>query len=282
MRRGVRTRRRLRTIGVLSLDASPHGRATAYCAVERAARGSDYCASVVSVPVVNRGSLMTAVEQLRRAPVEGILLVAAHSSHIEIVAEIAAELSLVAVAAEPHDGLPVASVDHYSGAVAATRHLLELGHRTVFHIAGPADRPDARLRIAGWRDTLLAAGAEIETPSAGDWGAEQGYECGRRLGSRNDVTAIFAANDQMALGAMRAMSEAGRRVPQDVGIVGFDDIPGAEFFHPPLTTVRHDCAELGRRSVQLLRSEIEGGGQIGTHAMLPAELVPRASAAAVG
>jgi DNA-binding LacI/PurR family transcriptional regulator len=101
--------------------------------------------------------------------------------------------------------------------------------------------------LAGWRDTLLAAGAEVPAAMIGDGSPADGYELGRRLGSRRDVTAVFVGSDQMALGVLHALSEARRRVPEEVSVVGFGDMPEAEFFHPPLTTVRQDLAELGRR-----------------------------------
>ena len=133
--------------------------------------------------------------------------------------------------------------------------------------------------FAGWRDTLIAAGAEIPLPMAGDWSPECGYELGRRLGSRLDVTAIFVANDPMALGVLRALHESGRRVPEDVSVVGFDGSPHGEFFSPPLTTVRQNYAELGLRSLDLLLAEIEAGRNTRTQETIPAELIVRGSTA---
>ena len=124
----------------------------------------------------------------------------------------------------------------------------------MFHIAGPTDRTDPGPRLAGWRDTLADAAAVLPLPLVGDWTAESGYELGRRLAARGDVTAIFAANDQMALGVLRALFDTGRRVPRDVSVVGFDATPQAEFFSPPLTTVSQNFTELGRRSLELLLS----------------------------
>jgi len=113
-----------------------------------------------------------------------------------------------------------------------------------------------RACTARWR--LEKAGIEPPSPLAGDWSARAGYDLGRRLSTNPAVTAIFVANDQMALGVLRAMHEHGRRVPQDVSVVGFDDIPEAPFFLPPLTTVRQDFDEVGSRSVRLLLRMIDG------------------------
>ena len=268
-----------RTIGVLSLDPTPYGKESALLAIHCAARESDHFVSTVSAPVADRASLRTAVARLRRLGVDGILVVASRRGMIDMLAETACDIPLVGVASEPNAVVSAVAIDHYAGAAAATRHLLELGHRTVFHIAGPAEGQDPSRRLAGWRDTLVAAGAEIPPPMVGDWSPDVGYEFGRRLGARMDVTAIFVANDQMALGVLCALHEAGRRVPHDVSVVGFDGSPQGEFFNPPLTTVRQNYAELGRRSLELLLTEIEVGRNAKVQETIPAELIVRASTA---
>ncbi len=198
---------------------------------------------------------------------------------IEMLAELSSDIPLVAVASGAQQVVSAVAIDHYAGAAAATRHLLELGHRTVFHIAGSGDGQAPGQRLAGWRDTFVMAGVEIPLPMVGDWSPDAGYELGRRLATRMDVTAIFVANDQMALGVLRALHEAGRRVPCDVSVVGFDGSPEGEFFNPPLTTVRQDYTELGRRSLDVLLTEIEVGRHTKVQETIPAELVVRASTA---
>ena len=264
---------------MLSLDPTAYGRASALLAIHRATRGSDHLVSTISVPGRDRGSLRTAVARLRRLEVDGILVVAPPQGAIDVLAKLSGDVPLVAMASGPQEVVSAVAIDHYSGAGAATSHLLGLGHRTVFHIAGPADGQDSGQRLAGWRDTLVAAGAEIPLPMFGDWSPDSGYELGCRLAARPDVTAIFVANDQMALGVLRALHEAGRRVPQDVSVVGVDDSPHGEFFNPPLTTVRQNHAELGRRSLELLLTEIEVGRHARVHDTIPAELIVRASTA---
>jgi DNA-binding LacI/PurR family transcriptional regulator len=197
------------------------------------------------------------------------------------VAHLPGDVPVVAVEAGADDGLPVVAVDQFAGAAAATRHLLELGHRTVWHIAGPGDWYESRQRIAGWLHAMEEARAEPRNPLVGDWSARAGYELGRRLMNEPRVTAVFVANDQMALGLLRVLHEAGRRVPGDVSVVGFDDIPEAAFFTPPLTTVRQDFMEMGRRSLHLLLREIGGGTRSTTRETVPSELVVRASTAPV-
>ena len=171
-------------------------------------------------------------------------------------------------------------VDQFAGAAHATRHLLDLGHETVWHVAGPDDWLESGKRMEGWRQTLEDAGARVPEPLVGDWSASAGYQLGRRLSKETGVTAIFVANDQMALGVLRAMSEAGREVPSEVSIVGFDDIPEAPYFTPPLTTVRQDFNEVGTRSVQLLLVTMETGERLPPGLVVQPELIVRASTAA--
>jgi DNA-binding LacI/PurR family transcriptional regulator len=173
-------------------------------------------------------------------------------------------------------------IDNATGARLATQHLLDLGHRTVHHAAGPADWPEAHERIEGWRRTLYEAGAVVPPVRPGWWDAGSGYEQGRTLAADPEVSAIFCANDRIALGVLRALHEAGRRVPEDVSVVGFDDMPDSSFFLPSLTTVRQDFAELGRRSLALLLEHISGppAAQPPEHILVAPELVIRASSGA--
>jgi DNA-binding LacI/PurR family transcriptional regulator len=192
----------------------------------------------------------------------------------------------VAVEAGPERGIPVVGVDQRGGAELATRHLLDLGHRTVHHIAGPLGSIESQLRAEGWRAALAAAGAPRPEPLIGDWTARAGYHLGRRLARDRSLTAVFASNDQMALGVLRATHEAGRRIPEDISVVGFDDIPEASYLTPPLTTVRQDFGEVGSRSLRVLLRAIDS---VAAHEERPAEgslvapeLVVRASSGPPG
>ena len=180
--------------------------------------------------------------------------------------------------AGPDETVPVVAVDQFAGAAAATRHLLDLGHRNVWHLAGPLDFQEAELRIAGWKATLKAAGIQPPAFIRGDWSARSGYEIGQRLIQRRDITAIFASNDQMALGLLRSLHEAGRNIPGDVSIVGFDDIPEAAYFTPPLTTIRQDFPEAGRRCLEMLVALIESREDT-ANVMVAPDLVVRGSTA---
>jgi DNA-binding LacI/PurR family transcriptional regulator len=273
---------RSKTIGVVSFDTTLYGPASTLFGIERAAHEEGYFTSIISLKSLDRPSVLTAVERLRGQAVDGILVIAPQITAAHAVAHLPVDVALVAVEAGPDNEVPVVAVDQFAGAVAATQHLLELGHRTVWHIAGPGDWQESRQRIAGWRQTLEEARAEAPSPLVGDWSARAGYELGQRLMTEPDVTAVFVANDQMALGLLRVLHETGRNVPRDVSIVGFDDVPEAAYFTPPLTTVRQDFMAMGRRSLHLLLSEIDNGTRSTTRETVPPELIVRASTAPAG
>ncbi|KZB86120.1 hypothetical protein AVL48_28465 [Amycolatopsis regifaucium] len=171
--------------------------------------------------------------------------------------------------------------DQASGAIAATRHLLDLGHETVWHVAGPPESYAAERRRKSWQQTLEEDGREVPPPLIGDWSSRAGYEYGVQLAGDPEVTAVFAANDQMALGLLRALHEKGRSVPRDVSVVGFDDMDEAAHLWPPLTTVRQSFDEVGKRAVAALLAEITDAGTAGAISV-PTEPVVRSSTAAPG
>jgi DNA-binding LacI/PurR family transcriptional regulator len=271
---------RSRTLGVVSFDTTLFGPASTLFGIERAAHDADYFVSIVSLRSLDRASVMSAVERLRAQGVDGILVIAPQESATQAILHLPQDVPVVAAEAGPDESVPLVAVDQVEGARLATRHLLELGHRTVWHISGPSDWLEAQDRVDGWRSTLEAAGASAPPVLVGDWSARSGHELGRELG--DDVTAVFVANDQMALGVLRSLHEAGRRIPADISVVGFDDIPEAEYFTPPLTTVRQNFNEMGRRSLLLLLEQIESGTRAPARETVPPELIVRASTAGVG
>jgi DNA-binding LacI/PurR family transcriptional regulator len=150
-----------------------------------------------------------------------------------------------------------ADVGAESPARAATERLLDLGHLTGHHLAGPQRWFAARDRLAGWRAALAAGGSEQPPVLTGDWSAASGYAAGRELARTGGATAIFAASDDMATGLIRALAEAGLRVPEDVSVVGFDDIPVSAYVTPPLTSVRQPLDAVAREGLRLLVQAIE-------------------------
>jgi DNA-binding LacI/PurR family transcriptional regulator len=214
------------------------------------------------------------------------VVIAPLASAVEALRDLPKDTPVVAVEGDPAAHEAVVRVDQVTGSEIATRHLLSLGHATVWHVAGPPDWLDAQGRITGWRSALEQAGAEVPPLLNGDWSARSGYQAGQVLARMPEVTAVFAGNDQMALGILRALGERGRQIPGDVSIVGFDDIPEAAFFAPPLTTVRQDFDEVGRLSLHMLIEQITAGsagagaGDVGVqHALVETELIVRQSTA---
>jgi DNA-binding LacI/PurR family transcriptional regulator len=264
-------------LGVVSFDTTLYGPASMLFGIERAAHEAGYFIIVASMKALDRPSLADAVERLRLQGVDGILVIAPVEVAAEALRYAPEDIPLVAVAGGPAGAIPVVDVDQFSGAAQATGHLLDLGHSTVSHIAGPPGFLEAARRLEGWRQTLQTAGIEPPAPLTGDWSSRSGYELGSRLAADGGVTAVFVANDQMALGVLRAMHEQGRRIPADVSVIGFDDIPEAAYLLPPLTTIRQDFNELGNRALRLMLQTIEAGdGQLRGSSVEP-ELIVRAS-----
>ena len=267
---------RSKTLGVVSFDTTLYGPASTLLGIEQAAHDAGYAVSISSLRSLNRSTVLAAIQQLRDQGVDGVAVIAPLQAGVDALRHVGPDFAVVAVEAGPDASIPVATVDQVAGAAAATRHLLSLGHETVWHVAGPSDWQEAEERIEGWRSVLEAAGATIPALLRGDWTARSGYELGKSLMRIPDLTAVLVANDQMALGLLRSLHESGRDVPRDLSVVGFDDIPEAAYFTPPLTTVRQDFAELGRRCLHILLARIEGNAR-STRVVVAPELVVRGS-----
>jgi DNA-binding LacI/PurR family transcriptional regulator len=274
---------RFRTLGVISFDLAAHGNARTLHAISGAAQAAGYSVTVAALTDPTEGAVHSAFDKLAHQAVDGVVLIEARILDRPEL-RLPSGLAVVLADGDPGPGARVPTVDNNqaAGARAATEHLLALGHLTVHHLAGPRDAHAARRRAAAWHTTLKAAGAPVPPVRYGDWSAASGYAAGRELARDPDVTAVFAANDHMALGVIRAMHEAGRGVPDSVSVVGFDDVPEAGYYLPPLTTVRQDFEEVGRQCVALLLDRIERGapGASPTASAVPPALVVRESAAA--
>ncbi|WP_440899842.1 LacI family DNA-binding transcriptional regulator [Actinosynnema sp.] len=249
---------RSQVIGVVAQNSTLYGPAWLLAAVEQAAAEAGFAVSVGLVKSLDRASISEAIERHRDQRVAGIVVIAPTDSASAALADVPDGVPLVAVDGDPERASALVTVDQEAGALAAVRHLLDHGHQTVWHVSGPPDWYDSEGRVRGWRRALEEAGAEVPPVVAADWSAASGYRAGLMLARMPEVTAIFAANDHLALGILRAMSERGRRVPDDVSLVGFDDVPEAAFFIPPLTTVRPDFDAVARETLGLLLAQVAG------------------------
>lgn len=271
---------RFNSIGVITFTLATLGNMRTLDAIASAAAAADYSVSLIPLPDPTLGAVSGAYTRLSEQAVDGVVII--FEAHLLGQAEITLPpgLPVVVVDSNASSGYSVVDTDQTQGAHLATQHLLDLGHKQVWHISGPATSFSATHRADSWSATLAASGITPPPVHAGDWSAESGYRIGLELGRRDDVTAIFAANDQMALGALRALHELGRSVPGDVSVVGFDDMEEASSFWPPLTTVRQDFSSVGRLCFESLMQQIETPGVAAGFAAVPTELIVRASTGA--
>ncbi|WP_088288166.1 LacI family DNA-binding transcriptional regulator [Kineosporia sp. A_224] len=247
---------RTQTLGVVTFDTAQYGPASTLLGIERAARERGYGVAIAAIARPDHDALRDAVLSLHDHQVDGLVVIAPFVATAGALRDLEGTTPVV-VAEAGHPGeAPIVGIDQGHGARLATRHLLGLGHRTVHHVAGPDDWIESRLRVAGWRDELASAALAAPPPIETDWSAAAGYAAGVRLVEQGDVTAVFAANDQIALGLLHAFHARGLRVPDEVSIVGFDDTPESAYYTPALTTVRQDFGRLGEVAVALLDQRV--------------------------
>ncbi|MGY1550586.1 LacI family DNA-binding transcriptional regulator [Microbacterium sp. A588] len=242
--------RRSHTLGVLASDALQYGPSRSIAAIEASARDAGYWVSAAFADSGDAVAVVAAVDHLVAQGVEGIVVVAPHARTLRTLDELSIGIPVLTLhsAGRGSAGL---SVDQAAGARLAVAALADAGHTRIAHLAGPADWLEAESRANGFAAELAARGLPAGPVIAGDWTARSGYEAAAVV-READVTAVFTANDQMALGLITGLREAGVAVPGDISIVGFDDVPDAAFYWPQLTTVRQDFEELARRVVAAL------------------------------
>jgi DNA-binding LacI/PurR family transcriptional regulator len=266
-------------IGVVSQSSTLYGPAAAAAALAEAALQHGFTVSLESVRTLDRKPIADAIGRHLDQRVAGLVVIAPVESANDALDDIADDIPLVSIDGDPDRPTGLVTVDQEAGAYAATAHLLGAGHPTVWHVSGPSDWFDARGRITGWRRALEEAGAVVPPVMPADWSAASGYRTGQILAHMNDVTAVFAANDHLALGILRALHEGGRPVPNDVSVVGFDDVAEAAYYIPPLTTVRPDFQAVAAATIDLLLAQIRAGQRIRDRRILAPELITRASVA---
>jgi len=272
---------RSRTIGVLSAQTGGYyGPNTAINAIEQAARDAGYRLSITNINTGDYASIKSGLDHLLSQSVEALVVIAPQARVFDAINDLSIDVPFVTLEATGRNPGHSLSVDQVLGARLATRHLIELGHTEIMHISGPQDWIEAEARMQGFLLEITEAELRTRAPILGDWTASFGYYAGLELLRFRDFTAVFTSNDQMALGFMHACREVGLDVPGDISVVGFDDIPEAAHFHPPLTTVRQNFAEVGHRAISLILAELQGTTHEEPDAV-PPELVVRSSTAHV-
>lgn len=268
-----------RALGLISTGGALYGPTSTALGFNQAARGAGYHVLTATLDHSDPASMRDAVETLLMQDVAAIVLVAADSTAVdslELVRNLVSTPVVVANArASAEVGAITVAIDQAAGAALAVRHLLAAGHRRLVHLAGPSLSQEAVARRSAAVAAVEAAGLPPLEVVEGDWTPESGYAFGTTL-DVDAVDGLFCGNDQMALGVLHAFADRGVRVPDDVAIVGFDDIPEAAHFTPPLTTIRQDFALLGSHVLAAVDGVL--GGTPADDALIAPELVVRASA----
>jgi DNA-binding LacI/PurR family transcriptional regulator len=275
---------RSKMLGVVSFDSTFYGPASTLFAIERAARDLGYYTSTLMLREDDPWTSADVIGHLMSQRVDGFIFAAPQVWTVTALPRLPAEVPAVAIdgflwspSGPGQRPVSVIAPEQSASSAAVVRHLLDLGHDTVWHVAGPKSWAAAQAREQAWRDTLTGAGREAPPVLYGDWTAESGYDLGKHLAGQRNVTAVFAANDMMAVGVLHALREAGIDVPGQVSLVGFDDVPEAAHYWPPLTTVRQNFDEVGRRALDLILGQIDGEAQGDHRIAVPSELIVRES-----
>ncbi|MFT3859760.1 LacI family DNA-binding transcriptional regulator [Micropruina sp.] len=269
------------TIGVVAHRFERTGEALTTEAVVEAAEAQDLSVTLLNVARPVESQWRDAVFRLSHQAIDALVIIRAEQVAPETLA-LPASLAVAVSDSRLIGHYPAVVSDQGQGTRDAMRHLLGLGHRTVHHLAGPADSEPALVRAATWRRSLEEQGLVVPALWQGDWTARSGYQLGQQLAREQSITAVYCANDEMAFGLIRALHEQGLRVPQDVSVLGFDDIALSGYSSPPLTTVKQDFHQIGHELVRLvldqLRSRVSGRARV----TVPTELIVRETTAPPG
>ncbi len=271
---------RTHSIGLVSTNISDHFFAEVAAGAEIEARRHGYYLVIASVEEHTEADERAYLRLMLERRVEGLIVARPRLPISTDQVGPPLEVPLVAIASSESPGLTVVDVDNRRGGLDAVSFLVARGHTRIATITGPTVWPSGRARLEGYRDALGQAGIVVEpslVEQASGWGLEDGQAAMTRLLARRArFTALFAYSDLIAIGAIRELRAARLRVPEDVSVVGYDDIPVAAFLEPPLTTVSQPMREVGERAASLLLGAIAGAGNGGLH-LLPVRLVVRAS-----
>jgi len=270
------------SVTVLTSNTTLYGRAALLQGIEEAARAVGMTVGIAVIASARPADIQAAIDRTCAPTAGGVIVIAYDLAGVRALRAVPAGIPVAAAveATNTHDTrrFPTVMFDDRAAAQTATAYLLGLGHRTVHHLAVPSSTSiGARLR--GWRAALQAAGAVVPEVVEAGWSAESGSRAARALAEDPQVTAVLCGNDDLALGTLHAMRAAGRSVPEQVSVIGFDDVPQAAYYSPALTTVRLDFVGLGRDCLTLLRHTLDPTTSV-TLVAAPPELIVRGSTAA--
>lgn len=270
-------------IGVVLFDMTSYGNARILNGISSAALDNDYAVTLHQIGYDSTHTLQAAINRMKQLPVDGVIVVLEKNlpdvnSYVPLP-----DLPVVLISEEPSDHCPTVDADQYGCSIAIVDYLLSHGHSTVYHLAGPTSSRAAQSRELGWRDALEQVGAPIPQTYIGDWDADSGYQAGLSLATNPRCTAIYAANDQMAYGVIQAYESLGKKVPQDVSIVGVDDSLVGLVPRLNLTTMKMPFDQIGRTAFDMIKWQCNGQHvPAGVKTVIPTQLIERGSVRSIG
>lgn len=247
---------RTKSVTVLSTNITLYGQSETLHGIEQRVRESGYTLNISVLSGSGREELRGNVQRALDQNPAGVILLNYDEISSDSYAFLPPDLPVVMIAGDRHPDVAQLSMQENLGGYDITRYLLSLGHATVVHITIPGGG-GGYSRLNGWRRALSEAGVYAPAPIDARWDPDSGREIGRRLGQDPSVTAIFAGNDEIAMGMIRGLNDVGRRVPEDVSVVGFDDHPIAKIWNPALTTLRQDFRKAGITAFDMLKDKID-------------------------
>lgn len=246
------------TIGVLSHDTTLFGPASVLHAVQFAGRELGYAVSLISLKSIYPEEVIAGIQELADLGAEGVIIIAPQSAEYKILKRTSRELPAVIIEGGDVAAIPSVEVDQFLGARIAVEHLIRLGHKNIAHISGPQGWFSSERRLEGWKAALADANLKYSTIMEGDWSPRSGYLATKEILKDGKITSIFSANDDMALGALKAINEAGLAIPEEFSLIGFDDAPASAYLTPGLTTIHQDFDEVGKQALSLLLTLVRG------------------------
>lgn len=266
-----------RTIGVIYESLHPVGNHRTLEAISEIAAHKGYTITLMPLDAETRNAADGAFTRLGEMLIDAAIAIVPSDFYHQPGWKLPADLPSVILGPPIFSDVSTVDFDQSIGTRQAVNTLLDLGHDTVYHIAGPQESYSARSREATWRDTLTQRARKVVPPLHGDWTPDSGYTLGRTLLDESQPTAVFVANDQMALGLYRAVIEKGLRIPDDISVIGFDNIDESSAFPPPLTTVAQDWERIGKEALSSVLKLLDGESPGRT--VLPTALIERESCA---
>lgn len=271
------------TIALISFGTTFYGPGQMVSNITKRAKDNGYRVSPSTLQQLGPDEIKAAIDELHGHLIDGIIMVAPIVfDFMYEITELVGDIPFIQIDTKPQPGIASVVIEQAYGSKLAVEHLIGLGHRQIAEISGPLNWYDAIMRHQSWIQITEHHNLSHDMSVEGNWSAKSGYEAVRSLLKKGaKFTGLVVANDQMALGAIAAIHELGSRIPEDISVVGFDDIPESAYFLPALTTVHQDFEALGEQSVELLVSLIKNPETPIHQRVLYPELIIRNSTASV-